>query len=104
MQVEFQEQSPCQDWQAVARMLACRPDLPGDVTLVVGEDRLCFVDSDGELLKSLPPGQWTGTAITDIETMLDLLSWIETSFVEPIANGRFGCPVRGWRRLARPVH
>jgi hypothetical protein len=95
--VELQIPDPCLDWLAVARMLSNRADLRDDVVLRVEPDRLRILDRRGETIRLLPPGQWTGTAIHQIDELLDLLSWIEDEFGNQVAEGRFGCPIRGSR-------
>jgi hypothetical protein len=101
MKVELRMDDPGQDWRALAKMLATRDDLRADVSLIVEPDQLRVEDAQGRQVRSLPQGKWAGDAISDIDTMLDLLAWLETEFVVRVADGRFGCPVRGWRVFGR---
>jgi hypothetical protein len=101
MKVELRMDDPDQDWKALAKMLATRDDLRADVSLIVDPGQLRVEDAQGRLIRSLPPGKWAGDSISDIDTMLDLLAWLETEFVVRVADGRFGCPVRGWRVFGR---
>ena len=101
MQVEVLISDPTLHWQAVARMLGAREDLRDDITLRVESDCLRFVYANGQTVRTLPPGKWTGSAIADIDVMLELLGWIEKEFGMHVAQGRFGCPIRGSRRRVR---
>jgi len=101
MKVELRMADPGQDWKALAMMLARRDDLCADVSFIVEPEQLRVEDAQGRVIRSLPPGKWVGESITDIDTMLDLLAWLETEFVIRVADGRFGCPVRGWRVFGR---
>src|SRR5215207_3184244 len=101
MQVEVMIPDPTLHWQAVARMLAGREDLRDDVTLRVEPDCLRFIYRDGHTIRTLPPGKWTGSAIADIDVMLEFLGWVEKEFGIHVAQGRFGCPIRGSRRRVR---
>jgi hypothetical protein len=101
MEVEVLAPDPGLHWQAVARMLARRDDLREDVTLRVDLNHLSFIDRDGLTVRALPAGKWVGGAIADIDVMLDFLAWLEREFAVPVAEGRFGCPIRGSRRRVR---
>ena len=104
MNVDLRMEEPGQDWKALAAAMSIREDLRSDVTMVVEDERLSFVDPKGGVVRSLPRGQWVGDAISDIDTMLDLLAWLESQFVVRVADGRFGCPVRGWSVMQPRVH
>ena len=101
MQVEVLTSDPGLHWQAIAGMLASRDDLRDDITLRVEPDQLRFVDRNGNAILTLPAGKWGGAAIADVDVMLELLAWIEKEFAIHVAEGRFGCPIRGSRRRIR---
>jgi hypothetical protein len=80
MKAELHMPDPSVDWRAVARMVERRASLREDVTMIVEPDRLRFLDDERREIRSLPAGQWTNGAISDLDTTISLLDWIEAEF------------------------
>lgn len=80
MKAELHIPDPSVDWRAVARMVEARKDLREDVTMVVEPDRLRFVDQAHHEIQALPPGQWTNGSISNLDTTISLLDWLEERF------------------------
>jgi hypothetical protein len=81
MKAELKIPEPSVDWKAVARMIERREDLRSDITMVVEPGgRLRFVDQENREVRSAPPGKWTDGSISDLDTTISLLDWIERQF------------------------
>jgi hypothetical protein len=78
MKTELNMPDPSVDWRAVARMVEQRDDLRKDITMVVEPDQLRFLDDEKREVRSV--SAWNTQSISDLDTTLSLLDWIEEQF------------------------
>jgi hypothetical protein len=78
MKAELNMPDPSVDWRAVARMIEQRDDLREDITMVIEPDQLRFVDATNHEVRSV--SAWNTEAISDLDTTISLLDWIEEQF------------------------
>lgn len=78
MKTELNLPDPSVDWRAVALMVERRDDLREDITMVVEPDRLLFLDGNNREVRSV--STWNTETISDLDTTISLLDWIEEQF------------------------
>jgi hypothetical protein len=78
MKAELNMPDPSVDWRAVARMIEQRDDLREDITMVIEPDQLRFVDETNHEVRSV--SAWNTESISDLDTTISLLDWIEEQF------------------------
>jgi hypothetical protein len=72
---------PSPDWQGLAHVIAKSVGLRDDVTLVVEQDGLRFLDDDcHEISAETPVGKWTDDSICQLSMKLSLLDWLHERF------------------------
>ena len=76
--------NPSADWQGLAHVISKSAGLRDDVTLVVEQDGLRFLDDDWhEITAETPVGKWTDDSICQLSMKLSLLDWLYERFPTP---------------------